>query len=309
MTGAPTRSGRLTAAILVVALAAPSVAAQVVPYLPPAPHAGYIGLGWRPGVQVVSWDGTRPARTRDYPVVTTVYECSPAEDAGFRVGDVVEVVDGQDGRILPLFDDSRPGAAHVVTVRRGGERLELTVTRTEQLRASEEPSDRCKAARRREERPPAEEPPPVAYWPGSPDRGYLGLAYEPGPVVSYDEKPIRAYDYAVITNVYECSPAAKAGFRVGDLLVVVNGRDGKILPIFERSRPGLAHVVTVRRGEEELKLTVTETEKLQDGERPSERCNATRSPGRRLERANGSVARRRHAGRQAPQRAATCLRR
>ena len=273
MIGVRTWNGRLATTILVVALAGPPVAAQVVLHVPPAPDVGYIGLGWRPSHQVVSRDGTKPLRTRDYPVVTTVYECSPAEDAGFRVGDIVEVVDGQDARILPLFHDPHgPGTTHVVTVRRGGERLELTVTETEQLRANEEPSDRCEATSRRDEFSP------VAYWPGSPDRGWLGLAYEPGIVISYDEKPIKTYDYAVITNVYECSPAAKAGFHVGDLLVVVNGRDGKILPLFDKRGPGVVHVVTVRRGKEEIELTVTETEKLRDGERPSNRCKATRSP-------------------------------
>jgi S1-C subfamily serine protease len=56
------------------------------------------------------------------------------------------------------------------------------------------------------------------------------------------------------------SPAERAGFRVGDVLIAVNGFD----PMTARARatlrgPGLPNAIRVRRGVTELTLTLTPT--------------------------------------------------
>ena len=71
-------------------------------------------------------------------------------------------------------------------------------------------------------------------------------------------------------------PAEKAGLRVGDELMVVDGRDARGPGyIFEDSptrEPGAMHAFTVRRGDELIELTITSTEPLGKDEKPADRC-------------------------------------
>ena len=87
-----------------------------------------------------------PMPLKSYPAVTQVAKCSPAEAAGFEIDDELVEVDGKDARIRPVFgfaDRRAPGATQVVTVRRDGELVELTVTRGEPYGRDEGPEDRC----------------------------------------------------------------------------------------------------------------------------------------------------------------------
>ncbi len=110
--------------------------------------------------------------------------------------------------------------------------------------------------------------------PPSPDRGYIGLGWSFPLAVEEDESGVmRASGYSVVVQVDKCSPAEKAGFQAGDVLKVVSGRDGRIVPLFEGIRPGTVHIVTVERGEEVLDLTMTIEEPLGEGETPADRCD------------------------------------
>lgn len=62
----------------------------------------------------------------------------------------------------------------------------------------------------------------------------------------------------VVTSVPAGTPGAEAGLLSGDVVLKVNGRQVDLIALREmlRGKPGTKHVLTVRRGEEELKLTV-----------------------------------------------------
>ena len=108
---------------------------------------GYLGFSWiyGTGTMVIGSNSETPVRSGVYPTVSDVDKCSPAERAGLRVGDELTVVNGHDGRRMPLFADDplEPGTVHVFTVRRGDELIELTMTSAEPLSQGEMPEDRC----------------------------------------------------------------------------------------------------------------------------------------------------------------------
>lgn len=63
---------------------------------------------------------------------------------------------------------------------------------------------------------------------------------------------LRVTAYPTVKAVAPESPAARAGLRVGDEIISVNGRDGRSPPLFEGVRRGGVRVVLrVRRAEEE----------------------------------------------------------
>jgi S1-C subfamily serine protease len=63
-------------------------------------------------------------------------------------------------------------------------------------------------------------------------------------------------DFPVVTRVDSGSVSARGGFRLGDVLLTVNGRDARDARPF-RLRPGEVHwVVRVRRGNAEQDLTM-----------------------------------------------------
>jgi S1-C subfamily serine protease len=70
--------------------------------------------------------GARPEGPVGYPVVTSVVKGSAAEAAGLAVCDLILAIDERDGRARgPLFPNAEPGTVYRLTVRRGGEELEL----------------------------------------------------------------------------------------------------------------------------------------------------------------------------------------
>lgn len=128
---------------LMVSLLGCPVASVAQLAVPSSPDAVYIGLGWSFPLAVEE-DESGVMRATGYSVVVQVDKCSPAERAGFRVGDVLKVVSGRDGLIVPLFQGiNKPGTTHVVTIQRGEEVLDLTMTVEEPLREDETPADRC----------------------------------------------------------------------------------------------------------------------------------------------------------------------
>jgi predicted metalloprotease with PDZ domain len=67
---------------------------------------------------------------------------------------------------------------------------------------------------------------------------------------------VRNMGRMVITEVEEGSPAAAAGFVVGDSIMAVDGRDAMVAPRpnFHQLSPGTEYVVRVRRGTGEVDL-------------------------------------------------------
>lgn len=112
--------------------------------------------------------------------------------------------------------------------------------------------------------------------PPSPTQGWSGLGWINGPraVRTDDSQPRQLESYPTVFVVRECSPAESAGFEFGDELVSVDGRDGRLLPLFPDSPhpPGTVHQVTVRRDEKLLELMLTLAEPLAEEEDPSDRC-------------------------------------
>lgn len=79
----------------------------------PAPRV-YMGFGWR-------------KESLNLPVVNAVAPGSPAEKAGFRVGDVMYAVDGRSWDDGGWFAGNAPGRRFVVTMQRGSEFVDLTI--------------------------------------------------------------------------------------------------------------------------------------------------------------------------------------
>lgn len=111
--------------------------------------------------------------------------------------------------------------------------------------------------------------------PANESLGFLGFGWRGVAVLGPDsDSPIQSR-YPAVTSVNKCSPAEKAGLRVGDELMIVDGRDtrqpGSIFGD-SNTEAGAVHTFTVRRGEELIELTMTRTEPLGKNEKPADRC-------------------------------------
>jgi S1-C subfamily serine protease len=84
----------------------------------------------------------------------------------------------------------------------------------------------------------------------------LGFTYTGTPMISPDGT-VRFADYPVVTAVADSSEAQKAGIRVGDVILQVNGRDGREAALFRNRNPGTQYRLTVRRGTQPLELSFT----------------------------------------------------
>ena len=58
-----------------------------------------------------------------------------------------------------------------------------------------------------------------------------------------------------VTQVVPGSASARAGIRVGDVIVSVNGRDSRAMPMFADLKPGDTVVLRIRRGDEEREIS------------------------------------------------------
>jgi len=74
-----------------------------------------------------------------------------------------------------------------------------------------------------------------------------------GPIVKPDGTA-QFENYPVVKDVTPDSPASEAGVRSGDVIVSVNGRDGRSPPLFNNVRPEEPVVLRVRRGDEEREI-------------------------------------------------------
>lgn len=67
--------------------------------------------------------------------------------------------------------------------------------------------------------------------------------------------PNNSFTHPFVHTVVPGSNAARAGIRVGDVILSVNGRDTRQPPLFLVREPGTRYVLRVRRDAEELELT------------------------------------------------------
>jgi len=95
----------------------------------------------------------------------------------------------------------------------------------------------------------------VRLGPATRSRATLGINIQARPGASPEGKP-RWADYPVVSGLAEGSPAAKVGIRVGDVILSVNGVDGRELGIMHPKTPGETYVLRIRRGSEILEFTM-----------------------------------------------------
>lgn len=87
-----------------------------------------IGVEYRTTFNADGTRTTRGAGVDGYPTVGELCDDSPAEQAGFAVGDVILQVDGADAREHPPFVGVRPRVTYVVRIRRDGTEREIELT-------------------------------------------------------------------------------------------------------------------------------------------------------------------------------------
>ena len=93
---------------------------------------GHIDRGWL-GVSVNDTAGSHAARGNTGVIIANIDRTGPAGRAGLRPGDIVLAVDGNrvntaQGLIKAVGRRTAPGNAVRLTVRRGGQNIELPVT-------------------------------------------------------------------------------------------------------------------------------------------------------------------------------------
>ena len=164
---------------------------------------------------------------------------SPLADVGFQEGDVITAVNGEaidtsmPRLMLRLFRFDKP---IVFTVQRNGEEIEITV----------DPA--ALAGRYLPEITPVH---PTQ----------LGVSFQTIDADLAAEKELPVTSGALIVEVFEDTPAAKAGLQAGDIVLAVDGEavdeEHTLRDRLAAYEEGDVVTLTVRRGEEELSLEVT----------------------------------------------------
>jgi S1-C subfamily serine protease len=81
----------------------------------------------------------------------------------------------------------------------------------------------------------------------------LGFAYRGAPQINNGQ--ISFADFPVVSAVDSGSAAQAAGIAVGDVILAVNGKNGREGRLFRERAPGTKYVLSVRRGEEVKEIT------------------------------------------------------
>jgi S1-C subfamily serine protease len=83
-----------------------------------------------------------------------------------------------------------------------------------------------------------------------------GMLYSPGVIEMQPDGRPRSVDYPIVTRVDSGSVSARAGLRIGDVLLSVNGKDGREARLFRREHGEARWVMRIRRGTEEMELAM-----------------------------------------------------
>ena len=96
---------------------------------------------------------------------------------------------------------------------------------------------------------------------GSVQRGYLGIWMQPIDSTLAEHLNLSVPQGIVVTEVIPDSPAEKAGFQVGDIVMSVNGKaianDRNLKGIVERLQVGKSYPVRIRRNDREMELRIS----------------------------------------------------
>jgi hypothetical protein len=95
-----------------------------------------------------------------------------------------------------------------------------------------------------------------------------GMLYYAGTLEIGPDGHYRATEYPVVTRVDSGSVSAQAGFRLGDVLLSVNGRDGRVARLFRLERGDTRWVIRIRRGAEEKELVMEVPPSMQSASKP-----------------------------------------
>lgn len=89
---------------------------------------------------------------------------------------------------------------------------------------------------------------------GTPAAGYHGLQHRANFTIHDGQPEISGYPW--VERVFCGSPAHRAGLHPGDVILKVNGRDGREWGVLAPTRPGLTFDLQVRRGDSILEFRI-----------------------------------------------------
>ena len=198
-------------------------------------------------------------------VVSAVTDGGPADEAGVRAGDVVVAFEGETVRsarqLTRLVQETPPGRAAGITVRRDGARLELEVTPVDRLASADEfrgPLDRIgRLGEELSRRFEGFRMPEFEVFRSSGARlGISAQALAPQLAAYFGVE-----EGVLVTQVEEDSAASTAGLRAGDVITAVDDRgvsdvDGLRWRL-NRVEPDEEFPLTITRDGETLTLSVT----------------------------------------------------
>ena len=87
------------------------------------------------------------------------------------------------------------------------------------------------------------------------------LVIIPGDTTDVGAPALADHPYPLVIGTIPCSPAHRAGIKPGDVVEAIDDRDGRETPLFPGLRPPNTYVLSVRRGEDVLLLTLRTTKK------------------------------------------------
>ena len=203
-------------------------------------HRGLLGVT----VQPVTADVARSLRLESIggALVSSVQPDGPADDAGIERGDVITSIDGakvtDSNSLRNHVAALKPGTKAKIVVVRDGREQTLTAT------LGELPSSAPAAT-------PTED---------AADRGGAGLSVQPLTPETARRFGVEAREGLVVTNVDPDGPAADAGFRPGDVIQEVDGKQVGDAATLRRELAGAGDrpaLVLVQRGDATVFLTLT----------------------------------------------------
>lgn len=198
---------------------------------------GFMGVMPEP----LTYDQKQRSGVKAGAFIRSVSDGSPADKAGFQVGDVVIRYDGKpvsdDANFRDLVVRTLPGKSVDVVVRRSGEDKTLRATVGEAPKVS---GDEANPIRRRNQS--ASPALPLGFRVGEIASEELGERFR-------NRSGIR--EGVMVTGVVPGSPAVEAGLAVGDIVVKFDGKNVNNMEQFNNAtkdlKPGSDHQIIVRR--------------------------------------------------------------